>query len=163
MHRKWGLHSWWWLGQNHNKTPAHCRGKSRVCTSSPLQRCLFLILNGTEVQDDPYLLPRTLPFLMFSHNLTVTLFLASSFSSLPSFLISLHLSHSLALSFSLSNLLFPSAFISFSLFCACFLFSFQSCPLFLSLSLSVSSPAAALSHFRHVPCAALTTSNHRSN
>ncbi len=116
--------------------------------SSPLHRWLSLILGGTKVQACPYLLPPTLSFFMFSCNLNLTLFLAPSFSCLPSFLFPLHLFLTCSVLFSLSHFLFLSAFISFSLFC-CSLkkmppplaVSSLSSPIFsspLSLSLSLS-------------------------
>ena len=147
------------------ETPAHCWSDSRVPVtlfSSPLQRCLFLILGGTKrLKTHLYLLPPSHPpslFFMFACNLKVAVFLASSVSRLPYFLISRCPSRSVSLSphspfllaVSSPVLSFPPLSLSLSL---------------LPLSLVVLTPQLQpLSHhFRRVPGAALTTSNHRSN
>lgn len=140
-----------WLGdyQNHNSTSAHCGGGG----------CLYLLFssyNSSSVAvvvpdfrqrrcliSSCYFLPLPLALLIFSF----FLFPGVSFASLGCFLGGRL--HSL-------NAIFCFFSFLFSFFLPLFIYCFLPC--------CVNSLAAALAHhFSHVPCAALTTSNHRSN
>lgn len=114
-----------------------------------------------KVQTHPYLLPPPPPpFFTFACNLKVAVFLASAVSRPPYFLISRCPSLSVSLSPPSPSLLAVSSpILSLPLLSL----SLSSLPPSLSLVVSTPQLQPLSHHFRRVPGAALTTSNHRSN
>lgn len=128
-----------WLGdyQNHNSTSAHCGGGG----------CLYLLFSSYNSSSVTVVVPD-----FRQHKCLI-----SSSYFLPLSLALVIFSFFYFLASALPHL----AFFLHSLNVTCCFFSF---PFSFFLPCCVNSLAAALAHhFSHVPCAALTTSNHRSN